>query len=582
MPAFEIRDNGFFLDGQPFQVISGSIHYFRVPAEYWRDRLLKLRALGMNTVETYIAWNFHEPRKGEFDFTGMHDVEGFVRLAQELGLYVILRPSPYICAEWEFGGLPAWLLKEDGIRLRCSDARYLRHVMDYYDELMPRLAPLQITHGGPVIMMQVENEYGSYGDDKAYLAALRDGMIARGIDVPLVTSDGPTHDMLACGKVDGVFQTGNFGSRTEQQFAFMAERGIQPQMCMEFWCGWFDHWGNGGHSTTPAEVSAKDFAKALELGHVNVYMFHGGTSFGLMNGANYYDCLTPDVTSYDYDALLTEDGRITEKYRLFRQAVEAATGRKTPEADMPAIPRRAYGEARPVASAPLMSLLADLPATHGVTPMSMERLDQGYGYTLYRTTLMNECELRKLQLTAANDRAVILLDGQMIATLYDRELLEAHTFEPPLPVRPGAVLEILMENMGRVNYSFKLEQQRKGIDGAVVINDHQRFGWDMVCLDEEAMRALVPEGTAPAGVPAVHQLAFDVDEKADTFLELPGWGKGTVLLNGFTLGRFWEIGPQKRLYIPAPLLREGENRLTIIETEGRSGQVFLRDEPDLG
>lgn len=580
MATFEIRDD-FYLNGEKFQVISGSIHYFRVVPEYWRDRLLKLRAMGCNTVETYIPWNFHESHKGEFDFTGIRDVEAFVRLAQELGLWVILRPSPYICAEWEFGGLPAWLLKEDGIRLRCSDPRYLKHFMDYYDELLPRLVPLQITHGGPVIMMQVENEYGSYGDDKEYLAALRDGMRARGIDVPLVTSDGPNHDMLTCGQCEGVFQTGNFGSRTEENFAYMAQKGISPQMVMEFWCGWFDHWGAEKHATTEPEVSVKDFAKALELGHANIYMFHGGTSFGLMNGANYYDRLTPDVTSYDYDALLTEDGRITRKYELFKAAIEEKTGRKAPVIDLTDAPRKAYGEATEVGSASLVKLLHDLPHVHGVTPISMERLGQDYGYTLYSTTLTNEECLWKLQLTQANDRAIVMLDGKIIAIWYDHDLQCAHTFDR-IPVRKGARLDILVENMGRVNYSFKLEQQRKGIDAGVVINDHQRYGWDMTCLDEKAMRALVADGSACEGVPSLHTLTFQVDEPADTWLELPGWGKGTVLLNGFTLGRFWEIGPQKRLYIPAPLLRKGENTLTIIETDGKVGKAILCDEPSLG
>ena len=580
MGKFEIRDD-FYLNGEKFQVISGSIHYFRVVPEYWRDRLLKLKAMGCNTVETYIPWNFHEPNRGEFNFEGDHDVCRFIRIAQELGLWVIIRPSPYICAEWEFGGFPAWLLAQDGMRFRCCYEPYLKEFLAYFDELLPRLAPLQITHGGPIIMMQVENEYGSYGDDKEYLAILRDGMIQRGIDVPLVTSDGPEHDMLACGKCEGVFQTGNFGSHAHERFGYMKEMGISPLMCMEFWCGWFDHWGCGKHAHTDAAASARDFADILDMGHINIYMFHGGTSFGLMNGSNYYDRLTPDVTSYDYAALLTEDGRITGKYRLFKAAIEARKG-PAPVIDIPEIPRRAYGEAAEVASAPLCQLLTQGRSIHSVCPMSMERLGQNYGYTLYSTVLTNEDELRKLQLVSANDRAVILLDGKIIATLYDHDLEKAHEFKPAIPVRKGARLEILMENMGRVNYSFKLEHQRKGIDSGVVINDHQKFHWDMFVCDEQVMASFQPAGKAPEGVPSVHQLTFSVDEKADTWLELPGWGKGVVTLNGFCLGRFWEIGPQRRLYIPAPLLHQGENTLLIVETEGRSGKALLVDAPELG
>ena len=581
MASFEIRDD-FYLNGEKFQIISGAMHYFRVVPQYWRDRLLKLKAMGCNTVETYIAWNAHEPRKGQFDFSGKLDVEAFVRLAQEIGLYVILRPSPYICAEWEFGGLPSWLLKEDGIRLHCSDERYLRHVMDYYDELIPRLVPLQITHGGPVILMQVENEYGSYGDDKVYLAALRDAMISRGVNVPLITSDGPEDDMLACGHAEGVFQTGNFGSHAQERFGVMTEHGIKPLMCMEFWCGWFDHWGCGKHHITDAAESAKDFAKILEMGHVNIYMFHGGTNFGFMNGSNDYDFLTPDVTSYDYDALLSEDGQYTEKYRLFKAAIEAHQGKPVETVEIPAIPRRAYGEASFVGCAELFREAEKNAPVHNLNPLCMEKLDQDYGYTLYRTKLVNERELRSIRLVGAGDRALIFLNGKKIATLYDRELLNALPFETPIPVPQGSVLDILVENMGRVNYSFKMELQRKGIEHAVVINNHLRFGWDMYAIDEKAMLSCATEGSAvPEGVPAAYRYAFHVDEAADTFLELPGFGKGVVYLNGVTLGRFWEIGPQKRLYIPAPMLQAGENELLIVETEGKHGSVVLCDEPSI-
>lgn len=581
MGTFAIKDD-FYLNGERFKLISGSIHYFRVPPDYWRDRLVKLKNMGCNTVETYIPWNGHEPHKGKFCFTGLYDVEAFVRLAQSLGLWVILRPSPYICAEWEFGGLPAWLLQQDGMRLRCSDPAYLAHVREYYDVLIPRLVPLQITHGGPVLLMQVENEYGSYGDDKAYLAALRDMLRERGVDVPLVTSDGPEHDMLACGKCEGVFQTGNFGSQTQARFGFMAEQGIQPLMCMEYWCGWFDHWGCGKHAQTDGAASAREFGEILDRGHGNIYMFHGGTSFGLMNGANYYDELTPDVTSYDYDALLTEDGRVTEKYRLFQAEIAKRVG-PTPQMATEDIPRMAYGEAKEVASAPLMTLAEQLPAEQSLVPRSMERLGQSYGYTLYRTTLTNEAELTSIRLVDANDRAHVLLDGHIIATLYDRELLTAYTFAQPVPVRSGARLEILVENMGRVNYSFMLERQRKGIDGCVVLNGHQHYGWEMVALDEAALCSLQMEGqSAMAGAPSVRRLSFRVEQRGDTFLALPGWGKATVFLNGFCLGRMWEIGPQKRLYVPGPMLRQGENELLIVETEGHTGKALLLDEPDLG
>lgn len=578
---FEIKDT-FYLDGRPFQIISGAIHYFRVVPAYWRDRLEKLKAMGCNTVETYIPWNIHEVRKGEFRFDGMQDVVGFVRLAQELGLYVILRPSPYICAEWELGGLPSWLLAEDGMRFRVSYPPFQAHVADYYHVLMEKLVPLQIDHGGPVILMQVENEYGSYTNDREYMAWLRDLMRAEGVTVPLVTSDGPVMECLDGGTAESVMPTVNFGSRTEERFQVLRQYMPDgPLMCMEFWVGWFDYWGNGGHMTGNLEESVQDLDKMLEMGHVNIYMFEGGTNFGFMNGSNYYDKLTPDVTSYDYDAVLTEDGQVTEKYRRYQEVI--AKYREIPEVRLSTeIHRRAYGTLPVRERVSLFSVLEDLAApVEGVHPRSMERLGQDYGYILYRSALATEEHMKRIRLCKANDRAQIFVDGNPVATLYDRELLE----EKPLDIsfRKGARLDILVENMGRVNFGSRLEEQRKGIDQGVLINGHWHTHWLQYPLPLDNIGKIDFTGEYQAGLPGFYRFAFEAEELGDTFLDFAGWGKGCAFVNGFPVGRFWEKGPQRRLYIPAPVLKRGVNEIILFETEGKAGSgIVLRDEPDIG
>lgn len=577
----EIRD-AFYLDGKPLQVISGSIHYFRVVPEYWRDRLEKLKAAGCNTVETYIPWNLHEPKKGEFCFSGICDIERFVRLAQELSLHVILRPSPYICAEWEFGGLPAWLLAEDGMKFRLSYAPFLRHVQDYYRVLLPRLKPLQATEGGPVILMQVENEYGSYATDREYPAALRDMMRREGIDVPLITSDGPVAENLLAGRLEGALPTANFGSHAKERFAVLkgfTEGG--PLMCTEFWVGWFDSWGNGGHMTGNLEQEVSDLDEMLRTGNVNFYMFEGGTNFGFMNGSNYYEKLTPDVTSYDYDAPLTEDGQITEKYRRFQEVI--GRYRELPQVRFSTdIRRRDYGVLPVQEQVGLFEALDGLSQpVQSVWPQSMERLGQSYGYILYRSALETKEHISRLRLRGANDRAQVFVQQKPVVTLYDRELLTEKELDVSFP--RGAQLDILVENMGRVNFGPTLEEQRKGIDRCVQINGHMQNGWQQYPLPLEDIRRVdFSKGYTP-GLPAFYRFTFKAEETADTFLDFAGWGKGCAFVNGVNIGRFWEIGPQKRLYIPAPLLKQGENEIILFETEGKAaGTVALRDAPDVG
>lgn len=341
---FSVKGDQFVMNGEPIQLISGAIHYFRVVPEYWEDRLIKLKECGFNTVETYIPWNLHEPAEGVYSFDGIADIERFIKLAEKIGLYVIIRPSPYICAEWEFGGLPSWLLKDKQIRLRCFDQLFLNKVDAYYDVLMPILVPYLCTNGGSIIAMQIENEYGSYGNDQQYLQYLKEAMEKRGVDVLLFTSDGPTDSMLQSGMIKGVLATVNFGSQVNKYFDKLEEyQPNQPVMCMEFWNGWFDHWGEN-HHTRDAEDVARTFEEMLQRkASVNFYVFHGGTNFGFYNGANHGEKYEPTITSYDYDVLLTEHGVPTDKYFAVRKVIEKYM--PLPPLQLPElIPTKEFGE----------------------------------------------------------------------------------------------------------------------------------------------------------------------------------------------------------------------------------------------
>lgn len=578
---FEIKDK-FYLDGKEIQIISGSIHYFRVVPGYWRDRLEKLVNIGCNAVETYIPWNFHEPEKGKFLWDGMHDVCRFIETAQELGLYVIIRPSPYICAEWEFGGLPAWLLKDKNMRLRCSYAPYLEAIDEYYSVLMPKLAPYQTDCGGNIIMMQIENEYGYYGNDKNYLRFLHDTMRKYGITVPFVTSDGPWSEaVFKSGMTDGALPTGNFGSSAQWQFSEMRRfiGNDKPLMCMEFWNGWFDAWGEEHHRTDPKKA-ALELDELLKRGSMNFYMFEGGTNFGFTAGRN-NGAKTADVTSYDYDAPLTEDGQITEKYELFREVISKY--RQFEQIPLSCdIKRKSYGKIKCSAKTDLFSALNDISgAVFSAYPLSFEELDCFYGYVLYRLKMPENERISNIKLDKAADRVQAYLDGVHLFTAYNETIWDKHELDTE---NPGGILDFLVENVGRENFGKGLEDQRKGIFGGVEINEHRHFGFEMFALplNETQLSRLDFSRGYKSGVPAFYKFEFDVSETADTFADMSGFGKGVVFINGFNLGRFWETGPQKRLYLPAPLLKIGHNEIIIFETEGKAcDEITLCDEPAL-
>ncbi|WP_371825296.1 glycoside hydrolase family 35 protein [Paenibacillus soyae] len=568
--------------------MSGAIHYFRVVPEYWEDRLLKLRACGFNTVETYVAWNVHEPKEGAFCFEGIADLERFVRLAGELGLYVIVRPSPYICAEWEFGGLPAWLLSDSDMRLRCFDPAYLAKVDRYYDELIPRLVPLQSTNGGPIIAVQVENEYGSYGNDTRYLEYLRDGLLARSVDVLLFTSDGPTDEMLIGGTIEGVHATVNFGSRVEESFGkFREYRETEPLMCMEYWNGWFDHWMEPHHVRDGGDV-AEVLDQMLSAGaSVNFYMFHGGTNFGFYNGANHIKTYEPTVTSYDYDAPLTEWGDITPKYDAIRAVMEKhgfEAGCPLPEP----LPKRSYGKVALSESGQLFPQLSKMGSpVDSVWTLPMEKVGQAYGFILYSTWVKGPRAGQQLHIQEVRDRAQVFLGGKPIGVV-ERWNPQPLALEVPAE---GARLDILVENMGRVNYG-PLLRDAKGITEGVRIDNQFQFDWTItpLPLDGDMLsRVTYQEAAAPnenqtAGMPAFYKGSFEAEEACDTFLRFDGWKKGVAWVNGFNLGRYWEAGPQKALYVPGPLLRKGANEIVLFELEGAAedAAVTLTDKPDLG
>ncbi len=579
---FEIKEN-FYLDKEPFKIISGSFHYFRTVPEYWRDRLEKLVNMGCNTVETYIPWNFHEPKKGQFLWKGMHDVCRFIELAQSLGLYIIIRPSPYICSEWEFGGLPAWLLKDKNVRLRCCYEPYLQAIRDYYSVLIPKLVPYQIDRGGKIILVQIENEYGYYGNDTAYLKFLCNTLREYGITVPFVSSDGPWSEaVFKSGMVESALPTGNFGSSARWQFGQMKKfiGDDKPLMCMEFWNGWFDAWGDEHHVTSPQQAGA-ELKELLEMGSVNFYMFEGGTNFGFMAGRN-GGSKNADVTSYDYDAPLSEDGRITPKYELFRSIIAEYAPIRT-VALTTEIRQKAYGKIECSAKADLFSVIERISKPiESNFPMTMEEIGQNYGYILYRTRVKDDEAVNDICLEGAGDVVRCYHNGKFVYQALDENIgKKAENLDLP----SSGIIDLLCENVGRENFGTNLENQRKGIWGGVKINGHRQFGFEIYSLplDESQIADIDFNANFKENVPAFYRFDFDVKQKCDTFVDMRGFGKGCVFINGFNLGRFWDIGPQKRLYLPAPLLKSGKNTIVVFEISGKYAEhIYLKAEPDLG
>ncbi|MGG1637425.1 beta-galactosidase [Paenibacillus sp. NRS-1760] len=582
MTTFNYSGSSFYYNDQPIRLLSGAFHYFRTVPEHWQDRLAKLKACGLNTVETYVPWNLHEPKKGQFYFEGMADIVRFIELAGEIGLHVIVRPAPYICAEWEFGGLPSWLLADPDMRLRCYHKPFLDHVDAYYDVLLPKLKPLLCTNGGPIIAMQVENEYGSYSNDKRYLIHQKESMIARGIDVLLFTSDGPEDAMLQGGMIDGVLATVNFGSRPAEAFEKLKQyQPDAPFMCMEYWNGWFDHWGEE-HHTRPAEDVASVLDEMLSLnGSVNFYMFHGGTNFGFYNGANGHtaDSYEPTVTSYDYDALLNESGEPTAKYYAVRDIISKYVD--VPACELPApIAKKAYGQVKMTEQASLAANLDNISAPiYTAYPETMEKLGQDYGFIHYRTFISGPRPKDQFFLQDVHDRAQIFLNGQPAGVL-DRVHTDVKIeFEVPAE---GVEVSILVENLGRVNYGPYMKD-RKGITEGVRFGRQFLSDWTTYTLPLTDLSGLQFGSITEQTGPSFFRGTLIVDEPCDTFLSLEGWTKGVVFINGFNLGRYWDIGPQKRLYVPGPLLKQGDNEIIIFELHGTTDNtVSFLDQPDLG
>ncbi|MET3769049.1 beta-galactosidase [Marisediminicola sp. UYEF4] len=605
MPSFAIGADDFLLDGRPFRVLSGALHYFRVHPDLWADRIHKARLLGLNTIETYVAWNAHEAVEGRFDLGGGLDLRRFLELVAAEGMYAIVRPGPYICAEWDNGGLPAWLFRDSKVGVRRFEPRFLAAVERYFARILPIVAELQIDRGGPVILVQVENEYGAYGSDKLYLQALTDLTRAGDITVPLTTIDQPTDRMLEGGSLPGLHLTASFGSRaTDRLETLRQHQSTGPLMCAEFWDGWFDNWG-AHHHTTSAADAARELDDLLAAGaSVNLYMFHGGTNFGFTNGANDKGTYEPIVTSYDYDAPLDEAGHPTEKYWAFREVIAryapvpgvesaGAASEPSPAGDAASNPAGAASEPSPAgdaasnpagadagvpafevplgASVPLsqvVGLLGEF-SRHPDLP-TMDDAGQYSGFALYRVQLPQRSPdvagaRSVLTFAEVRDRAQVFVDGSPGGVLSR----DQHDTSISIPV--GARLEVLVEDQGRVNYGDRIGEP-KGLIGPATLDGEPLGEWDIAPLDLgriEEVAAVLRQGDDMdarliAG-PSFALAEFDGSEGTDLFFDTRHWGKGVVWINGFNLGRYWSRGPQHTLVVPGPLVRDGRNEVMVLE-----------------
>jgi hypothetical protein len=561
--TFALAGDDFLLDGKPFQIISGEMHPARIPDAYWRQRIRMAKAMGCNTVAVYVFWNYHETAEGRFDFTtGSHDIARFMRICQDEGLWVLLRPGPYVCAEWDFGGLPPYLLRIPDLKVRCLDPRYMAAAERYIRALTRVVKPLQASEGGPILMVQIENEYGSYGNDRNYLERLRQVWQEAGIHMPFYTADGATTTMLEAGTLPGAAVGLDPGTSNAQfDLARRMNPGV-PVFASEIYPGWLTHWGEQWQRPDIGPV-LKQLQTLLDNHRsFNLYLVHGGTNFGFWAGANSggkgYE---PDVTSYDYDAPVNEQGRATAKYQALRELL----GRyRTGGAALPDIPAAIPAIAiPPVAMRAYASIWGNLPApVASVQPRPMETFGQYHGLMVYETTLVGQ-KSGALLITELHDYATVFVDGHYIGKL-DRRAGE-QTFTLPRTQNARPVLTILVEAMGRINFAQSMID-RKGITDRVTLGGMTLMNWRVypLPLDDDFI-ARLPEGKVDERPGVFFRGSFDLTEPADTFLDLSGYRKGIVWVNGHNLGRYWDIGPQKRLYCPAPWLRAGRNEIVVLD-----------------
>lgn len=553
----------FVIDGKPVQIISGEMHYPRIPRPFWHDRLLKAKAMGLNAVTIYAFWNVHEPHPGQWDFSGQYDVAEFVREAQQVGLYVILRPGPYVCGEWSFGGYPNWLLKDPTMRVRSLDPAFMRAATDYMNHLGQQLKPLLWTHGGPIIAVQVENEYGSYGKDKAYVEAVKRMDINAGLGgVVMYTGDGPGDWGGTLPELPAAIDVGPGGVQSGFKKLLEYRPHSKLMYVAEFYPGWFDQWGKPHETGAPIEKQLKDLSWILAHGYsVSLYMFHGGTDWGFLNGANAdAKSYEPQTTSYDYAAPLDEAGDPTPHY----YALRTLFAKYHPSGALPPAP----------ASVPLIhvapftlplssSLWNDLPKpVHSNDPMHFSDFEMETGYMLYRTRIHGPVQ-GTLDIGGARDYAIVYLHGHPVATL-DRRLGQHET---KLDVtRPDAQLDILVEDTGRINFDHMFATDRKGLIFPVTLNGAKLEGWDNYPLRMASPTVRQWSQTETAG-PAFHRGTFELSQVGDTYLDVSALGKGLLWVNGHAVGRVWNIGPQQSDYVPGCWLHKGRNTVTVFDLE---------------
>ena len=625
--TFTVGENTFLLNGQPFTVKAAEVHYPRIPRPYWEHRIQMCKALGMNAVCIYIFWNIHEQREGQFDFTGQNDVAEFCRLAQKNGMYVIVRPGPYVCAEWEMGGLPWWLLKKKDIRLRERDPYFMERVKIFEEKVGEQLKPLTIQNGGPIIMVQVENEYGSYGEDKPYVSEIRDCLRSiYGKELELFQCDWSSN--FEKNGLEDLTWTMNFGTgaNIDQQFRRLGElRPKAPKMCSEFWSGWFDKWG-ARHETRPAKDMVAGMDEMLSKGiSFSLYMTHGGTSFGHWAGAN-SPGFAPDVTSYDYDAPINEWGLPTPKFWELRKMMQ-----KYSKKALPSVPKAPM----PIITVPKFELTEFAPLYNGFDfgyegrwhegmPQTFEEMDMGWGAVLYSTRLPEIPKPEHADWTAtltidAHDFAQVFINGKYIGKI-DRVKNEKSLSLPP--VSRGQELQILVEGMGRINFGRAIKDF-KGLVGkpTITVNVKSHFGidgteivytptmWEHMRIPDDyevAVKALDRQHTKPVTRQEISALRlgrtmryawdsedlifgrgyyrgyFNLKKVGDTFLNFEKWGKGQVWVNGHAMGRIWSIGPQQTLYVPGCWLKKGKNEVIVLDIVGpKEAVVWGQAEPEL-